>query len=137
MNKYIELKDRHQKEVNEFPMMFAFSQEQFEEGMKKLGVTSKEELVSIGYGGFVRKTDAKAYVQLIKRMDDEDREAMKDPEYCYEMFRYELSNHEFCITYDYTDTLNALGLTKDEVEGNQMLLDALRRAERDYLKECD
>lgn len=137
MNKYIKLKEQHQKEVNEFPMMFAFSNEQFKEGMKKLGVASKDELVSIGSGGFVRKTDAKSYVLMLKRMDEEDREAMKDPEYCYEMFRYELGNHEYCITYDYTETLEALGLTEDEVVENPILLEALKKAERDYLRSVD
>lgn len=137
MNKYMKLKEQHQKEVNEFPMMFAFSQKQFEEGMVKLGVTSKDELVSIGYGGFVRETDADAYVQMVKRMDEEDREAMKDPEYCYEMFRYELANHEYCITYDYTDTFDTLGLTEEEVMENPMMLDALKRARKDYLNSVE
>ena len=137
MNKYIELKRKHEKEVNEFPMMFAFSNEQFEEGMKKLGVKIKDELVGIGYGGFVREADAEAYVKMVKRMDDEDREAMKDPQYCYEAFLYELGNHEYCITYDFTDTLDALGLTEDEVMENPMLLDALRKAKKDYLRRCD
>lgn len=134
MNKYIKLKEQHQKEVNEFPIMFAFSLEQFREGMEKLGVTKKEELVSIGYGGYIRETDAEAYIQMHKRMNEEDREAMKDPEYCYEAFRYELANHEYIITGDFTDTLDALGLTEDEVLENSMLLDALKMAEMDYLK---
>ena len=137
MNKYMELKRKHEKEVNEFPMMFAFSNEQFEDGMKKLGVKSKNKLVSIGYGGFIRETDAEAYVKMVKRMDDEDREAMKDPQYCYEAFLYELGNHEYVITYDLEDTLNALGLTVKEVEENPMLIDALKRAEKDYLRRCD
>ena len=137
MNKYIELKEQHQKEINEFPMMFAFSNEQFEEGMKKLGVRSSAELVSIGYGGFVRKTDAETYLKMLIRIGEEEKEAMQDPEYCYEMFRYELSNHEYCITYDLTDTLEALNLTVEEVSANPMLRDALKRAERDYLRSVD
>lgn len=137
MNKYIKLKEQHQKEVNEFPIMFAFSNEQFKEGMDKLGIRSEAELVSIGYGGFVRKTDAKAYMTMLARMSYEEKEAMKDPEYCYEAFLYELGNMEYCITGDLGDVLGALGLTEEEVMKNSMLCDALRRAERDYLKECD
>lgn len=137
MNKYTELKEKHQKEVNDFPMMFAFSDQQFEEGMKKLGVIDEKELVSIGSGGFVRKTDARAYIELLKRVHDEHDEMMKDPEYCYEAFKYELANMEYCITYDYTDTLDALSLTEDEVMENPVWFEALKRAERDYLKECD
>ena len=37
MTKYNELREKHQKEVNEFPIGFAFSDQQFEEQMKKLG----------------------------------------------------------------------------------------------------
>lgn len=137
MNKYIKLKEQHQKEVNEFPMMFAFSDEQFKQGMEKLGVTNEKELVSIGYGGFIRKTDKDAYIQMYKRMDTERKEAMKDPEYCYEMFRYELANMEYCVTYDLEDTLNTLGLTEEEVMENPMMLDALKRARKDYLNSVE
>lgn len=134
MNKYIELKEKHQKEINEFPIMSAFNLEQFKEGMERLCVTSEVELISIGYGSFIRKTDKEAYIQMIVRMNEEDKAAMKDPEYCYEAMRYELANHEFCIRRDYTDTLETLGLTMDEVEKDPMLLDALRRATKDYLE---
>lgn len=33
---YHELYDRHQKEINEFPMAYAFSEEQLKEALKKL-----------------------------------------------------------------------------------------------------
>ena len=33
---YVQMKERHQKEVNEFPMMWAFNNDQFAQGMKKL-----------------------------------------------------------------------------------------------------
>lgn len=35
MNKYTELRDKHQKQVNDFPMMFAFNEKQFEERKQK------------------------------------------------------------------------------------------------------
>lgn len=137
MSKYCVLRDKHQQEVNEFPTFFAFSDEQFEEGKKKLGVTNNSELVSIGYGGYIRKSDEQEYIDMYKRMNAEDEEAMKDPEYCYEMFRYELSNHEYCISGDLEDTLDACGLTADEVLASQMLCEALERAKRDYLEVCE
>ena len=37
-NKYDELREIHQKRVNEFPLMFAFNQEQFDNGMKNWGL---------------------------------------------------------------------------------------------------
>ena len=49
MNKYDEIKEKHQKIVNEFPMKFAFSDEQFNRGMKELGLDPKDidKVVSI------------------------------------------------------------------------------------------
>ena len=41
-NKYDEIKEKHQQRVNNFPMIFAFSQEQLYEGMKKLGLKIKK-----------------------------------------------------------------------------------------------
>ncbi|NYC95062.1 hypothetical protein DFN09_003049 [Clostridium acetobutylicum] len=60
-NKYIEMKRKHQKEVNNFPMFFAFSKEQFKEGMKKLGLEPSEtnKIYKFGNtGGFYKRTDS-------------------------------------------------------------------------------
>lgn len=38
---YLELKKKHQKEFNEFPMFFAFNQKQFDEGMYIIRVEAK------------------------------------------------------------------------------------------------
>ncbi len=35
---YIQMKQRQQKELNEFPCFFAFSDEQFNKGMEKFGL---------------------------------------------------------------------------------------------------
>lgn len=133
MNKYLALKEKHQKEVNEFPMFFAFSQEQFEEGKAKLGVTDNTELVDIGYGGFIRESDKQAYIDMHKRMDAEQKEAMQDEEYCYWMFRYELSNMEYIISQDLDNVLDACSLTADEVFSNPVLSKILEKARKDYL----
>ena len=34
---YLEMKERHQKEVNDFPMAFAFNKEQLESALQKIG----------------------------------------------------------------------------------------------------
>ena len=40
MNEYQKLKNKHQEEYNALPMFFAFSEEDFEQGMLKLGLQS-------------------------------------------------------------------------------------------------
>lgn len=49
METYAQMKKRHQDEVNALPLMFAFSNDQFDEGCRKLGVTDpKSELYALG-----------------------------------------------------------------------------------------
>lgn len=132
--KYQQLKNKHQQEVNNFPIAWAFSSKQFAEGMNKLGLseTDTDKVVSIGSGGFMKKTDLPAFNEMLERHERERAEAFKDDQYVYDAFLYELGNHEFCITYDYEPTLSALGLTEDEVVEDERLLRILKQAKTDY-----
>jgi hypothetical protein len=49
-------------------------------------------------------------------------------DYLFEMFNYELANHEYCITGELDDTLDALGLTIEEINADPKMADALKRA---------
>jgi hypothetical protein len=53
------------------------------------------------------------------------------------MFLYELANHEYCITYDLEDTLDALALTVDEINADPRLLHGLEKALKQYLKDTE
>lgn len=130
MSKYTDLKAKHQAEVNAFPLGFAFNQSQFDEMMIKWGLkpTDIREILSIGGGGYVRKDDAKAMHEMFARHEAEHKAAMQDDEYLFSMFNYELANHEYSYTYDLTDTLEALGLTMDEINANPRMLHMLERA---------
>lgn len=59
MNKYAEMKKRHQEEVNQLPLGFAFSNKQFEEMMEKWGLSpaDTDKICSIGAGGYIQKKD--------------------------------------------------------------------------------
>lgn len=132
MNMYKQMKEKHTQEVNAFPMMFAFSNEQFIKVMDVLGVTDKSDLLSIGCGGFIRKSDKNALDNLLEKHDREFKEAIvNDPTgdgFIYDMFNYELANHEYCYTYDVSDTLDALGFTMDYVNSNKNVLNGLIKA---------
>ena len=134
MNKYEKLRAKHSKEVGNFPMFFAFNEEQLKEGLKKLN-TTKNNILQIGCGGLIRKEDKTKYFDMIKQQYAEDTEAIKDDEYVYQMFKYELANHEYCITYDYTDTLESLGLDFDKLDNRMKKL--LLKAKEDYLCEVE
>lgn len=131
MENYLEMKRRHEKEVNSFPMMFAFNNEQFKEGMEKLGLKENEtdKIYSIGGGGYIRRSDSKSLSELMNKHDREFDEAVKESDdFIFEMFDYELSNHEYCVTYDVSDTLRALGFTHEEVKANSRLSEGLKKA---------
>lgn len=137
MNKYAELKNNLQKEFDAFPFGFAFSNEQFEKMKEELGVKENSELISIGAGGFIRKTDEKALDELINGKEKRMREAIaSDPTgegFIKDMFLYELANHEYCITYDLRDTLEALDLTINEIMEDPRLKLGLELAKNEYL----
>lgn len=137
MNKYAELKNKLQKEFDAFPFGFAFSNEQFEKMKKELGVKDNSELISIGAGGFIRKTDEKALDELINGKEKRMKEAIaSDPTgkgFIKDMFLYELANHEYCITYELDDTLYALDLTLEEIEKDPRLKLGLQLAKNEYL----
>jgi hypothetical protein len=131
MNKYTSLKSKHQAEVDAFPFGFAFNQAQFDEMMTKWGLTpdDTDKIYSIGGGGYVRKSDAEAMHKMFERHELERKMARKHgDDYLFEMFNYELANHEYSYTQDLTDTLEALGLTMDEINADPRMADALKRA---------
>lgn len=135
MNKYRELKARHEKMMNEFPMFFAFSNKQFEEGMAKLGLNPDEtdKIYKLGgTGGFYRKSDSDKLKEMFATFDREMKEAIAADEtgegFIYDMFNYELANHEYCITWDLEPTLDALGITMEEINADERLLKGLKKA---------
>lgn len=135
-NVYYALKQQHQEEVNNFPMVFAFSDKQFEEAMEKLGLTVEDtdKIYSIGAGGYIRKTDSDALKEMRSRQDEAMSEAIRNDTtgdgFIFDMFSYELANHEYGYTGDIEPTLDALGLTIDEVVANDSLLNGLNKARK-------
>jgi len=53
------------------------------------------------------------------------------------MFEFELFNHEYGYTYDIEPTLDALGITMDNINNDEKLLHGLQLAKEKYLTECE
>ncbi|WP_312573369.1 hypothetical protein, partial [Clostridium sp.] len=134
---YKELKQKHQEEVNNFPMFFAFSQNQFDEGMKKIGLEASDtdKIYSLGGGGFYKKSDAEALHEMFERHEKEMESKIKTDTtgegFIYDMFKYELNNHEYSYTGEIGDTLDCLGLTIEDVNSNKDLIHGLNKACKD------
>lgn len=120
MESYLDMKARHQKEVDDFEgVFFAFSQSQLEEGMAKFGLkrgVDNKKLLSIGNGGFILREKDKEFTDMFDRMNEERKNFRKEEKNLIEALVYELGNHEYCITCDVTATLESLGLEEKDVD---------------------
>ena len=130
MNKYTSLKSKHEAEINAFPFGFAFNKDQYDRMMTDWGFkpTQRSKVMYLESGCFIKKSDYKAMNEMFDRHEAERKAAMQDDDYLYQMFNYELANHEYSYTYDLTDTLEALGLTIEEINADPRMADALKRA---------
>jgi len=144
MNKYLKMKKDHQKELNNFPMFFAFSNKQFDEGMQEFGLDPEEDtdkIYSIGRGGFIKKKNSKEFAEMFKRHHEEIEKAIESDqtgeEFIFDMFLYELRNHEYIVTGNFEDTLDAVGLTFEEVKENEKLEHGLIKAKNKYIQQFE
>lgn len=131
---YQQAKSRHQSELNEFEgIFFAFSDKQFAEGMAKVGLApdQTDKLYRLPGGGFILKSRNDAFKAMFLRHESESREARKSEKFLLESLVYELGNHEYCITYDHSDALDALGLSEEDLPAGM-----LKKAKRVYLSGC-
>lgn len=146
-NEYDELRAIQQERFNKWTdgrMFFAFNKEQFTDGMKSIGLDPEKDIdkiYRIDGGGYYRKTDAEEFHRLMQKNAEELREAIAtDPTgegFIYQMFYSELANHEYSYTEDVTDTLNALGMTAEEIDSNTALSHGLAKAAHDVMKNSD
>lgn len=138
MNSYEELKNRHHKEFNEFPLGAAFSNEQFERVMRGWGFTPNDtdKIISIGGGCFIRKSDREKFLEICERFKREEQEAIDADEtgegYIYEMFKCELADHEYGYTYELYETLEELGYTIQQIRADKRLKKGLEKALKPY-----
>ena len=100
---YKEYRNYMENGVNALPIFWAFSMDQFEEEMKKRGLTSKDtdKIYTIANGGFYLKSDA----DIIRAWFNEDhpkilRDRMEsNQKFAREAFVYEMYNHEYPINW--------------------------------------
>lgn len=138
MTSYLEMRKRHQAEVNAFPIKWAFNSEQLVEGMRELGLSPEDmdKVISIG-GGFMRKSDFPEFRAMLERHQKEHEDALAADKhsngYAYEMFLCELASHEYRVTASYEETLDACGLSYEDILARPNLAVALKKAEYEYL----
>lgn len=136
MNLYQKLRTKHQKEINEFPVKFAFNMEQFKKSMEELGLTENDtdKVVRVGTNGFCKKADAPKLAEMLQKHSS-DMEALIAADktgdgFIFDMFYYELCNHEYGYVYDVAieEVLEALGFTKEQIEADEKLKNGFEKA---------
>lgn len=137
MESYKEMMERQQQEVNNFPLGFAFGNKQFEKMMEKWGLDAKKDsdlaqVASLFGGAYILKKDVPAYKDMCRKHHAEIAAAVEADEtgdgFVYQMFLRELNNHEFGYTGDFSEALEALGYTVEQVVGNPKLKHGLEKA---------
>ena len=85
------------------------------------------------------RTDAEQIRNAFIDIDETQTRLIKEDTsgdgFIYQMFSYELANHEYIITQDITETLDAVGISADDLETNPALTHGLKRAIDEIIKE--
>lgn len=136
MESYTQQKERHQDEFGKLEGIFyAFNNEQFKEGMEKVGLTEKDvsKIYSMGgTGGYIKKENMQALKDLWARHEKERTELKANNKELFNALVYELKNHEYGYTGDYSDALDALGLDYETLD--KVLL---KRACKKAIADCE
>ena len=146
MNQYKKLSDDHQRRVSEFLdkyAFFAFNDRQFTNGLQRLGIDRNDAgkmLVRMsGTGGYMLRGKAAEYRALSETIAAETDAAVHDPVtgpgFAYDMFYYELANHEYSYTGRADDALDALGYDWNDIRNDELLKTALEKAAKDVLRD--
>ncbi len=139
---YKELKEKHQKEIHEFPFGFAFGNEQFEKMMEEWGLTTSDDdlqkIVSLGAGCYLRRQDVKAFAEMSQRHKRELKELRKSKKDLINALIYQLHNYEYGYTRSNDEVeraLCALGLSWEDVRKDPFTQDCLNKAIKQVIRE--
>ena len=98
---YKEYREAKSKSVNELPIFWAFSNEQFKKAMEQRGLTENDtdKIYKLPVpGGFYLRKDSEI-IRAYFSKEDEILELIKNKKFAYEAFNYEMDNHEYAINY--------------------------------------
>lgn len=142
MNQYETLKKKHQEDYNDFPFGWAFGEKQFAQLMEKWKIKAEDisaSVVSIGAGGYIKRSDLPALESMLERHRKETQAAIDADQtgegFIKEMFVYELRNHEYSYTGDASDTLRACGVSEEDLRNKPNLARGLKLAKKQVEKE--
>ena len=134
---YEKLIEKHRQELSDFPIAYAFSDEQLKEALIKLEANDISECVTVfNHGDIVKKENAPKLINMFKNHRKEIRDALlSDEEFAEAAFLYEMDNHEYAINWDGDDdVLACFGLEFDELSELGLESAYLRAANKHHKK---
>lgn len=144
--KYYQFKEKNYKPLHDFiskNVFFAFSNEQFEEGLKKFNITREEapnKLHRYYGGGFILIEKEHEEDKITRACHKAQRKYLSKFKNLVSALRYEMGNHECAYTGDYLDGLHALGYRTEDLKKNKRLLKAYLKARQQahdwFIKHC-
>ncbi len=140
MNQYKEMKKRHQKDLDNFPFFVALKKEQLKNGLKKIGLTEKDQdkLVLLKNGVCMAKENLKSWGDMLISHQQEKATLIKNDKtgtgFIYDMFFTELNNHEFGYDRDLTRVIEELGYTSQDIENSPALKNGLNLAKEKIIQ---
>lgn len=140
MESYQSIKARHQAEVDAFPIGAAFSDKQLEEMMQKFGLpndkTGYAQIVSLGFGAYIKRSDVPAWNEMSERHEKEMKEFRKSRKELREGFRHEFANHECQFIRMDEEVCACFGLTYEEVQKDPELKKIYDSAWKLFWQDC-
>jgi len=136
-NRYKELKEKQKLEINVLPFFFfELNEERFDADMRSFGLPDDFDAIFelASKGGVYSEMDFDCLDEMFRHQTFEMLWAIKDDatgdSFIYDMFLYELENHDFVHTHNLTDTLDALipFTYVQKILADKRLLHGLRKA---------
>lgn len=139
---YLDLLDKHREEISNFPIAYAFNDEQLKEALEKLGAQSTDECVTVMKSGDIMKREnAKPFLDMLKRQMKEVQDLIVcDPDIAEAAFLYEMDNHEYAINWSADeDVMSCFGIDFDFLEehGLQLAYEVARRKHMKHAEEWE
>ena len=111
-----------------------FSSKEWEEEFKRIygQDANKNDFISLGMGGIIRKDKLQEYKQVLKADDLATRTwLLADKKNAFNMFFYEMNNHEYIYDNDDEAVLNACDIDQEFLKEND-LQDTYNKARKYY-----
>lgn len=132
VNQYRAMRNRQHKEFAEVPIGAAFSDKQFREMMDGWNLDPDKDLDKIYKlpgGAFIQKKDAPMLHEVTARHGKELKDAVAADQdgsgFIRDMFYAELCDHEYIVSCDLEETLDAIPFTVEEINADDRLLHGL------------